>query len=113
MSMSTYRVVWMMLMIFVVVPAFVMASGMEGLDFHGAAVYTLITLQDYGLPNFVASLLAYPVTIVATMIPGTSSLAALLGDFLWQGLGIVFLVVFFIHFEPPFYRPAESVSDAE
>lgn len=105
MSMNTYRAVWMLLMVLVVAPAFMMASGMEGLDFHESVIFTRGTFHYFGFPDFIASILAYPVTVVATVIPGSSSLITMLGDFfVWQGLGVVFLVVFFINFEPPFYR---------
>lgn len=104
MSMSTYRVVWMLVMVFIVVPAFVMASGMEGLAFKEASLYTLSTLDAYGVPRIIGVVIGYPVTILATLLPGTSTLATLLGDFIWKGLGIVFLTLFFILLEPPFYR---------
>lgn len=109
MSMSTYRAVWMLVMVFIVAPAFIVASGMEGLDFEHSVTFTLITLQNYGAPYFLVSLIAYPVTVVATLIPGTSSLAVLFGDFfLWKGLGVVLLLAFFINFEPPFYREVKE-----
>lgn len=109
MSMSTYRAVWMLLMVFIVAPAFMMASGMEGLGFQDSLSLTFNTFHDYGLPQFMTELLVYPVTIVATVIPGTSSLATMPADFIWPGLGVIFLVVFFINFEPPFYRETPEV----
>lgn len=104
MSMSTYRVVWMLFLLIIVLPAFVMASGMEGLDFHEAALFTLRTLEAYGLPHLFSVVIGYPVTVVATLLPGTSSMMAWVGDFIWKGLGVFFLALFFITFEPPFYR---------
>jgi hypothetical protein len=106
--MAIYRIVWMFLMVIIVAPAFVMASGMEGIGFQEASVFTMTTFQGYGVPHFLAALLSYPVTIVATLIPGTSSLAAWAGDWIWQGVGILFLAVFFLNLEPPFYRATPS-----
>lgn len=108
MSMKTYRAVWMLLMVFLMAPAFLMASGMEGVGFQEGASYTFMTLQSYGVPGFLAEWMAYPVTIVATLIPGTSSLVALMGDTLFTGLGMVFMIAFLVFVEPPFYRSSSE-----
>lgn len=109
MSMTTYRAVWMLLMVFLVAPAFLMASGMEGVGFQEGASYTFMTLQAYGVPSFLAEWLAYPVTILATLIPGTSSLVAVMGDTIFTGLGMIFLIAFLANVEPPFYRSSSEV----
>ena len=111
MSMNTYRAVWMLFLVIIVLPAFVMASGMEGLDFEQASIFTLQTLEAYGIPHIIAIVIGYPVTVVATVIPGTSTLMAMLGNFIWSGLGIFFLFLFLVNIEPPFYKATETQTE--
>ncbi|MBI6882978.1 hypothetical protein [Pseudomonas putida] len=108
--MAIYRAAWMLLMVLIVTPAFIMASGVEGLSFSEAAHFVDFTLWSMGVPALITGVLAYPITLVATLIPGTSSLAVMFGEFfLWKGLGVVLLLAFFIQLEPPFYRKESQV----
>lgn len=103
MSMSTYRVVWMAFMVFIVAPAFVLASSVEGLDFSQSVLSVQGDLYGFWVPSFIGDYLAYPVTMLATILPGTSSMATFFGEMIWSGVGLVMTIIFFINFEPPFY----------
>lgn len=104
--MGTYRVVWALLMLLVVVPGFVLASSTELQTLHETAISAVILLEDYYyMPRFLAFLLSYPVAVVATLLPGSSSLLILFGDMIWRGLGVIFLSVALVNVQPPFYEP--------
>lgn len=109
--MSLYRTAWFLFMFFIVTPGFIFASSVEGIEFWEAA--DTIGYQLYNtlyFPGFIAAALSVPVTVMATLLPGSSSAAPLMGEMILQGVGIIFTFLFFILIRPPFYTPNKQTN---
>jgi hypothetical protein len=101
--MQAYRAIWFFFMILVVFPAFISASYVEGLEFWEAQEVMISRLvSTWYYPTFLAHLLAMPITVVATILPGTSAALPLFGEMIWQGVGVIFTLLFMVFIEPPF-----------
>lgn len=108
--MAAYRVVWFFLMVLIFAPGFIFASSAEGIEFWELVEYVGYELHEsMFFPAILAEFLAYPVALVAVVLPGSSSVAPLLGEMIWEGVGLVFTVIFFMLIDPPFYRADVSM----
>ncbi|MQT93059.1 hypothetical protein [Pseudomonas helleri] len=103
--MAIYRGIWALFMLLVVTPAFLLASTTELNSFHETSIRALILLQDLHVPYYLSLALEYPVAIVATILPGSSTLLPFLGNMIWEYVGVIFLAVALVNVEPPFYKP--------
>lgn len=106
--MSTSRFIWAVLMAFVVAPAFILASSVEGLNFNQSIDAVRGGLYGFWFPDFLGAILAILVTIVATTLPGSSSSLPLLGEMIWSGIGIIATIIVFINIAPPFNKNKDS-----
>lgn len=68
-----YRTGWFLFMVLVFGPAWYLASTVEGVSFSGSLDIISEGLGDLYFPSFLVSLLKYPITILATLIPGSSA----------------------------------------
>lgn len=92
-------------MTLITAPGFMLASSVEGVEFWEAAENTGFQLYNtFYFPGFLASALSVPVTAMATLLPGTSSLTPVMGHMIWEGIGIIFTFIFFMLIRPPFYK---------
>ncbi len=107
--MRAYRICWAILMLCVVTPAFFLASATELMTLHETAIQAIVFLQGWYMPNFLASIFAYPVAILATMLPGSSTLLIFLGEMIWQNLGVILLAAALLNVEPPFYKSQDDM----
>ncbi|MBD8614073.1 hypothetical protein IFT69_10115 [Pseudomonas putida] len=105
--MNIYRAVWALFMVLVVTPAFILASGTELQTLHETALQALRLLHYYNVPHFLAIILGYPIAVVATILPGSSSLIPFLGNMIWEQVGVIFLAVALLNVSPPFYKKSD------
>ena len=109
--MVVYRVFWFFLMVLIVAPGFIFASSAEGIEFWELAEYVAIEMhRSFYMPAFLAEALAYPVAIMSTILPGSSTVAVMLGEMIWKGVGVLFTIIFFMLIEPPFYRAPNDLA---
>lgn len=102
--MTAYRVIWGIFMLVVVTPAFVLASATELQTLHETAIQALILLDDWHVPRFIAIVVSYPAAVLATILPGSSTLLPFLGEMIWKNVGVILLAVALLNVEPPFYK---------
>jgi hypothetical protein len=110
MNMSAYRTIWTLFVILILAPAFINASSVEGLIFSEARIHMVGILMNYLLPESIASILSYPVTALATLLPGTSSVSTAFGNFIWPWIGQLVVFLFLITIDPPFYKAEHEVN---
>lgn len=106
--MSNVRFYWLIFMTVIVVPAFLLASSAEGVTFEELLFATRNMLSFEFVPNFVTFIVSYPVSILAKMLPGTSTLIPVFGDIIWQGVGIASVLIIFSNVAPPLNRDADT-----
>lgn len=105
MGMILYRVVWFLLMVLVMAPAFIFASNVEGISYVEAQSVVLKYLQSIiHLPYAVALPMSPVVAFVAQLLPATSSLAVMAGEMLWEHVGVIFTFIFFGLVQPPMFK---------
>ncbi|MDD2005074.1 hypothetical protein [Pseudomonas putida] len=98
-----YRIVWFLAMVLVMAPAFIFAANVEGISHVEASAVVLGYLQSMiHLPYAVALPLSPIVAFVGQLLPASSSLLVMLGEMLWQHLGVILTFVFFAFVSPPF-----------
>jgi len=103
---------WGVFMLCVVTPAFVLASATELQTLPETAAQALGFLQGWYLPHLLASILAYPVAILATVLPGSSTLLPFLGEMIWENVGVILLAAALLNVEPPFYKRQDDMEIA-
>jgi hypothetical protein len=106
-----YRVGWFLFSVLVLGPAWFVASSVEGVSFGTAVDVVSQELHVLYFPNFLISLVVYPVTLLATFIPGSSAVIFLvfMSVFSYGALAITF--VFFGLVQPPNYNAMKSKLD--
>ncbi|KGK24511.1 hypothetical protein GT93_06490 [Pseudomonas plecoglossicida] len=102
--MTIYRVAWAIFMVLIVAPAFLLASATESHSISEVADGAYKLLCDLHLPYIISGIVAYPVAIVATLLPSSSSLLPFLGEMIWKGVGVTLLAAAFLNIRPPFYK---------
>lgn len=111
--MRIYRVVWAIFMFGVVAPGFLLASSTELQTFNETVISARNLLHGYHAPSIIMDLLGYPIAIMATILPGSSTLLPFLGEMIWENVGVFLLGAALLNVEPPFYkREAEGVEHA-
>ena len=104
-----YRVVWFMLMVLVMAPAFILAGFVDGISFREAMKVSLLNMQSMmGFPSELAQFLKPVVAFVAQTLPASSSLAVMAGEMLWEHIGVILTFVFFAFVTPPFLAKVDS-----
>lgn len=106
--MSTSRFIWAVFMALVVAPAFVLASSVEGINFNQSLDSVRSSLYGFWLPDFLGYILSFPITIIATIFPASSSSLPFAGNMIWSGVGIIATILVFINIAPPFNRDKDS-----
>lgn len=102
---TLYRVVWFLAMVLVMAPAFIFAAFVEGISHVEASAVVLGYLQSMmHLPYAVALPLSPVVAFVGQLLPASSSLAVMLGEMLWQHVGVILCVIFFALVQPPMFK---------
>lgn len=102
--MAIYRVVWAIFMVLIVAPAFLLASATESHSLSETAHGAYRLLSGLHMPDIISAVAAYPIAIVATLLPSSSSLLPFLGEMIWKGVGVILLAAAFINIRPPFYK---------
>lgn len=109
-----WNAAWAFFMILIFTPAFLLSTTVEGVSFHTALNLVGGQLMGWGFPHFMAVVMVWPVTILATLIPGSSTW--LLGPLLMSMGSMPWLMVivgglFFFQFEMPYYRHLKDKID--
>jgi hypothetical protein len=104
MKMSTYRTLWTLFAIFILTPAFILSSNVEGLSFGEARLAMVNDLMGFYFPQMLATLLSFPVTLMATLIPGSTALSTAFGNFIWPWIGPMTVLMFLVSIDPPGYK---------
>lgn len=104
-----YRIGWLLLMILVLAPAFILAGIVDGVTFEEASVIAYHGMQDTlhfpaGLAEFVLPL----VTFVARLLPVSCYIPVLAGEMFWEHVGVIFTFLFFASIRPPYFAEVES-----
>jgi hypothetical protein len=115
---ALYRVVWFFVMVLVAAPAFLMAGFVDGVSYQEAADIVASGVdRQFPLPTGLIYFLTPAITILARLFPASSLVAVFPGQMLWEGIGIILVVIFFALVKPPFYAAVErkygAVSNAK
>ena len=105
---------WAFFMILIFTPAWILSTTVEGVGFTTASNLVGGTLMSWGFPHFMAVVMVWPVTILATLIPGSSTwllgpLLMTMGSYPW--LMVIVGALFFFQFEMPYYRHLKNKID--
>lgn len=104
-----YRVVWFVVMMLVVAPAFITAGFVEGISYREAMVVVLKGMQNtMGFPYELAQFLKPAVAFVAQLLPASSTLIVMAGEMLWEHVGVILTFVFFAFVSPPFVDKVDA-----
>lgn len=108
-----YRCGWWLFMVLMVGPAWFLASTVEGVGFSRAVEIIRYGLDGLYFPNFLSDLLCYPVTVLATLIPGSSALVFLILS-LFLSYGAIFVAfLYFALVQPPNFYEMKSKLDPD
>lgn len=104
-----YRVVWFLVMMLVMAPAFIFASNVEGISYVEAQAVILRYSQSvlhfpYGMALALSPVMAF----VAQLLPATSSLLVMAGEMLWEHVGVILTFLFFAFVSPPFVDKVDA-----
>jgi hypothetical protein len=108
-----YRAGWWLFMLLVVGPAWYLASSVEGLSFLKAVSVIRSGLAGLHFPDFLGTLLAYPVTLLATLIPGSSALAFVVVYMFFSLGAFPIFALFFALIQPPGFRQMKARHDPD
>ena len=96
-----------------VAPGFLLASATELQTFNETVISARNLLHGYHAPSLIMDLLGYPIAIMATILPGSSTLLPFMGEMIWENVGVFLLGAALLNVEPPFYkREAEELEHA-
>lgn len=113
-NITFYRAGWFLFSILVLGPAWFVASSVEGLSFGVAADGVPLLLRDsLFFPEWLGYLLRYPITLVATFIPGSSAVVFLflMSIFSYGALAVTFIYFGFV--QPPNYNAMKTKLDPD
>lgn len=115
-----FKVFWVLLMVFIVSPAFYVAGYTEGAALHEARYVAEQVMEVYSFGNeTIASIWAVPVSIVSMIFPSTAAIALLPGMLIGnqEWFGVVFITLFFLSTYYPLFldrkRSKRQVTIAE
>ncbi len=111
-----YRAGWFLFMMLIFGPAWLLASSVEGVSFNMAVGIIREGLAGMYFPSWLASLISWPVTAFATLIPGSSAIAfavlfVVFGAFVPAAFFFTFL--YFALVQPPNYRAMKAELDPD
>lgn len=107
-----YRVIWFLFMVLMVGPAWFLASTVEGVSFSQAVGIIEEGLYSFYFPGFLVSLVAYPVTVLATLIPGSSAVVVTIVSLVFFHIGALLIaLVYFALVQPPNYNAMKAKYD--
>jgi hypothetical protein len=99
-----YRCGWFLFMVMVFAPAWLFASSVEGVPFEMAVDIIRQELGYLFFPDFLSSVLSYPVTALATLIPGSSAFI-IMPIYMWVGgFSVVVAMLYFAFVQPPYFK---------
>ncbi|WP_338924457.1 hypothetical protein V0M98_33115 (plasmid) [Pseudomonas silesiensis] len=105
---------WTFFMAFIVAPALFCTSAIEGESFATSVELVGSMLHSFGAPNFLASTLQLPVTMVAKILPVSTStliMPLLFLPFTWLAVVVPMLICGYV--ELPFYREMKTKIDPD
>lgn len=104
-----YRVVWFLVMVLVIAPAFILSGFVDGISFREAMAVSAKGMQNMMFfPYEMAHFLKPVVAFVAQLLPATSTLAVMAGEMLWEHIGVILTFVFFAFVSPPFLGKVDA-----
>jgi hypothetical protein len=105
MNMQAYKGLWIVFTIFVLLPAFMMASNVEGLGFEEGRFAIQCGLMELYIPQAMSWVLSFPVTVMAILLPGSLALSTGFGNLVWPMVGPFLVALFLLTIDPPGYKP--------
>jgi hypothetical protein len=108
---ALYRCTWFVFMVFVFAPAWMWASSVEGVSFDLALGIVKTELNMFACPDVLANVLKYPITVLATIIPGSSRFALFPLLMFMGSYSLLAAFVYFALVRPPFYREMKLKAD--
>jgi hypothetical protein len=106
-----YRVSWFLFMVLMVGPAWYLASTVEGVSFFQAVEIVKEGLYSLYFPGFLVSLAAYPVTVLATLIPGSGAIVLTVVALVFSVGSFFIAFVYFALVQPPNYKAMKAKYD--
>lgn len=107
-----YRITWFLFMVLMVGPAWYLASTVEGVSFSQAVGIIEEGLYSLHFPGFLVSLVAYPVTVLATLIPGSSAVVVTIVSLVFFHIGALLIAfVYFALVQPPNFNAMKGKYD--
>ncbi|WP_372029874.1 hypothetical protein [Pseudomonas kurunegalensis] len=104
-----YRTGWIILMILVVAPGFIMAGQVDGISYTEATGVVMQNLHNwFSMPWGIAAALSPVVAFVAQLFPASSAVAVMAGEMVWEHLGVILTTLFFATIKPPFYAKIQK-----
>lgn len=108
-----YRCGWWLFMVLMVGPAWYLASTVEGVGFSKAVEIIRDGLYGLHFPDFLVSLVSYPVTMLATLIPGSSALLFSVAALFVSYGAFFFAFLYFALVQPPNYYEMKAKLDPD
>ncbi|UUC20527.1 hypothetical protein NOV18_08615 [Pseudomonas asiatica] len=104
-----YRTGWIILMILVVAPGFIMAGQVDGITYTEACSVVMENMHNwFSMPWEIAALLSPVVAFAAQLFPASSAIAVMAGEMVWEHLGVILTFLFFATIKPPFYAKIQK-----
>lgn len=108
-----YRTGWFLFMVLVFGPAWYLASTVEGVSFSSSLDIISEGLGDLYFPSFLVSLLKYPITILATLIPGSSAFVFIVLALFFSYGSFFIAFLYFAFVQPPNFNEMKTKLDPE
>jgi hypothetical protein len=99
-----YRASWFVFMALIFAPAWFLASSVEGISFGPAVDVVRDGLEGLYFPRWLSSLVKYPVTALATIIPGSSLSGYWAVYLVFSSFSVIIFFALFMMVQPPNYR---------
>ncbi|MBO2925389.1 hypothetical protein J5H75_27350 [Pseudomonas asiatica] len=104
-----YRTGWIVLMVLVVAPGFIMAGHVDGITFTEATAVVMENMHYwFSIPWEIAAVLSPVVAFVGQLFPASSAVAVISGEMIWEHLGVILTILFFATIKPPFYAKVQQ-----
>lgn len=116
-KLDNWRVVWWFFMVLIMMPAWMCAGVVEGENFSNSIELVARVLRGtLHVPDFLAIIFVWPITILAKVIPASSTWPFVTFMVLGAGFIAIPLIVFTIFFGcrlPPYFREMKSRIDPQ
>ncbi len=104
-----YRTGWIILMVLVVAPGFIMAGQVDGISYTEATAVVMENIHYwFSMPWEIAAFLSPVVAFVAQLFPASSAIAVMAGEMIWEHLGVILAFLFFATIKPPLYAKVQK-----